>query len=239
MNKILTVFLAIVSMVLVACVSLGPSDGKNEISVSGDAEKSVSPDKAEIFLGVNTNHSSAENAQNENSRITTAVIDALKREGVAAEDIETLNYNLYPNYVWNPKTGEQEQKGYVVSNTIKITTTDFAKVGKLLQVSVDAGANQIQSVQFSLTKARENEIKKEVLAEATSSARGKAEAIAEGLGARLGSIKRVQESNVYFTPYIYGRDIALAEAKVAASAPPISPQKATVTASVTVVYEIR
>lgn len=238
MNRKMIMILAIMSVFLSACVQLGPSEGKNEVSVQGDAERSVSPDKAEIFLGVNTNHSSAENAQNENSRITTAVVEALKREGIAAADIETLNYNLYPNYVYDPNTGEQQQKGYVVQNTIKITTTDFTKVGKLLQVSVDAGANQIQSVQFSLTKTRENEIKKEVLAEATSSAREKAEAIAEGLGAKLGSLKRVSESNVYFTPYFYDRAIGVAEAKVGA-VPPISPQKATVTASVTVVYEIR
>ncbi len=238
MNKMTLTILAIISIVLAACVQLGPSEGKNEVSVQGDAEKSVNPDKAEIFLGVTINDTSAETAQNENARITTAVVEALKKEGIAAGDIETTSFNLYPNYVWNPKTGEQEQKGYIVTNNIKVTTTDFTKVGKLLQVSVDAGANQIQSVQFSLTKTKENEIKKEVLKEATEAARSKAEAIAEGLGARLGSLKRVQESNVYFTPWIYGREIAVAEAKVGA-VPPISPQKSTVTASVTVVYEIR
>lgn len=237
MNKLLlSVF--VLSLVLVACVNLGPGTGKNEISVSGDAERSVSPEQAEVYFGIMTNDTSAEIAQGKNSQISNSVINALKREGVAAEDIETLNYNLYPNYVWDPRTGEQEQKGYIVSNTIKVTTKDFTNVGKLLQVSVDAGANQIQSVQFSLTKTTENELKKEVLKEATSAARAKAEAIAEGLEARLGSLKTVQESNVYFTPYMYDRAIGVAEAK-AGSVPAINPQKATVSASVTVVYEIR
>ncbi len=238
MNKTLLTILTLLSVILLGCVQLGPSQGKNEVSVSGDAEKQVAPDKAEIFFTVMTNDTSPKTAENANSEITNAAIDALKKAGVASEDIETLSYNIYPNLVWDPRTGEQTQKGYIVNNAFKVTTKDFGKIGTLLQVAVDAGVNQIQQVQFTLTKTTENEVKKEVLKEATEAARSKAEAIAEGLEARLGDLKRVQESNVYFTPYLYDRAIGVAEAK-AGAVPPISPQKAVITASVTVVYEIR
>jgi len=236
--KQLFAILLILSLALTACINLGPSAGKNEISVTGDAEKQVQPDQAELYLGVQTNDSSAQLAQDRNSLISNAVIDALKGAGISSDNIETMNYNLYPMQVYNPKTGESLQQGYQVTNTIKVTTNDFEKVGTLLSAAVNAGANEVQSVQFTLTKSKENEIKAQVLSEATSAAKSKAEAIAQGLGASLGSIKTVQESNVYFTPYIYGRAIGVAEAKTG-SVPPINPQKSTVTASITVVYEIR
>ncbi len=249
MKKILAIML-LLSLALSACVQVGPGEqGKNTISASADSQQEVAPNQAEIYFTVQTNDTSPQAAQDANSNITSSVIDALKGAGVSSDDIETLNYNLYPNQVYvpgpliaqqsYPQPGRTEIQGYIVTNTIKVTTKDFSKVGKLLSVAVNAGVNQIQSVQFSLTKDKENEIKSQVLSDATKTARLKAQAIADGLGVKLGDLVRVSESNFNFVPYRYGGVLEASALKTGAPVPPISPQKITVSASISVEYAIR
>ncbi len=48
-----------------------------------------------------------------------------------------------------------EDKGYEQINSIRITTTELDKVGKILDASIAAGANSVQDVQFKLKDATE------------------------------------------------------------------------------------
>ncbi|HEV8289751.1 MAG TPA: SIMPL domain-containing protein [Candidatus Norongarragalinales archaeon] len=231
------IFAIIAAAVLFAgCVNIG---NERTITTTGDAERQVQPDVAEIFFTVQTNDTSAQIAQDNNSRITAAIVDALKRAGVASADIETLSYSIQPNIEYDYINGKSMQNGFIANQQIKVTARDMQKVGTYLSVAVDAGATTIQSVQFSLTKEHENTLKAEVLAEASAAAKTKAQAIATGLGAKLGPLKTISESNWRIFPYMYGGIAEAASAiRTGAPVPPINPSKVTVTASITVSYDI-
>ena len=206
------------------------------ITSAGTAEMTVAPDKAIVYLLIQTRDSSAEIAKNENAQITENVLNALKGIGIKTEDIETENYNIYPEYDRN--SGTQKLIGYVASNNIKISSANFTNVGSIVDASVDAGA-LVSYINFDLSLAKQNEYKQQVLKNATQDARKKAEAIALGLGKNLGSLVSVSSSDYNYYPYpLYamaeggGTDVKLAATN-------IQPHNLDITASVSVVYRIR
>src|SRR5690349_8179353 len=76
-----------------ADLPIGPS---NSISVSGSGQASGTPDVAYINLGIDTTDADVGQAvENANTEIA-AIIAALTDAGVDAKDIQTTNFNVYP-----------------------------------------------------------------------------------------------------------------------------------------------
>lgn len=162
----------------------------------------------------------------------------MEYSGIDKEEIETSSYNIYPDYDWS--SGSQKLKGYKTSNILKITTKDFSKIGRIVDVSIDNGATLIQSINFELSQDKQNEIKQEAIAKASEDARTKAEATAQGLNAKLGKVKSVTISDYNYYPYPYfmaDASVGVAEARKAASVE-IAPGKLEVTANVNVIFEL-
>jgi len=221
--------------------SLSPV-GSNEpsIAASGTAELKVMPDEATLRIKVETKGKTAKIVQDQNSEIMTAVQSALKRAGVDSTDIESDQYNLYPTQEWDPVKQRSVDSGYTLYHTLKIKTTDLDKVGELIGVAVDAGANGIENIEFGLSDKEKLDVKKEALQQAAQSAKDKAEAIASGLGVRLGAIQSITESSYDYAPNYY-RGMAAMEMKGGAdvsAAPPIEPGQLSISASVSLSYRI-
>ncbi len=172
-NTTLTIVIAAGVIILAALLiwTKIPQGEASTITVQGRYEKEIMPDKAELWFGVETNSSSALEAQTSNKDITQAIIDALKKAGVAESDMETINYNMYPRQVWDEKTYTYKTDGYIVSNTIKLNTKDFSKIGNYIDIAVRAGATNINSVSFSLSTEIETAEKTEALKKASLAAK--------------------------------------------------------------------
>jgi hypothetical protein len=209
----------------------------NAISVSGESEIEVMPDKAEVYVSIVTNSTSAKEAKDEAAEIFSRVKSALLKAGIKAENIESNSYAITPIYEWNDIFKRSDFKGYQVTHTIKVTTTEINKTGDIIDASVNAGANQIDSVAFDLSKELEKETYHEALTQAAALAKTKASSIADALGVKLGNVKTVSESSGYYTPYVnYYRSDISGSAEMAKSE--IAPQKLTVTGRISVSYYI-
>jgi uncharacterized protein len=232
---------AIIGLVLVSSfVVLGPADKVEEsLSVSGSAELTVAPDKAEIYLNVITLTPTASQSQVDNKAISTKVIEALKQAGVKETDIETSNYYLNKKQDWNPEKQDNEDKGYELIHTIKVTTTSVDSAGELVDQAIAAGANGVERVSFGLTKELEKQVRADALSKATVAAKEKAANIAQASGVRLGKITSIQESNFYYLPFEANVRNAYGEgANDMAGSSIISPQKVEVTSSIQMAFEI-
>jgi uncharacterized protein YggE len=208
--------------------------GGATVTVTGNSETKVAPDQAVISLLIQTKDVSADAAKNENSKISDDVTTALIKAGIEMKNIETENYNIYPEYNWT--NGGQDITGYTVSNSMKITTDDFKNVGKIIDASVDNGAT-ISYINFELSNAKSNEYKASILANATADANNKASAIAAGLGKRVGKIVSITIADYNYYPYpLY--NVASSTGSVKSVATNIQPQNLDISASVTVVYKI-
>lgn len=146
---------------------------RSTVEVYGNATIEVEPDIAYINIGVNTENDDPSAAQKINKTKMDRIIKALKDEGLTDEELKTLNYNVYKNYNY-PKEGEREEY-YVVSNTLKITINDLSTIGRIIDVASDAGANNINNIQFSVKD--DSEYYNEALKLAMESAKEKATSI--------------------------------------------------------------
>src|SRR3989338_4028594 len=203
-------------------------DARNTISVSGSSELAVEPDKAEIYVNIETSKFTAKEAKDENARVAKKVRDAIKKEGVKEEDMETVQFSISPRYEYDETKGKSEIVGYTATQILKVTTTKLDKAGDFIDIAVDNGADRIDSVSFSLTKEKQKEMKGEAMIRASQEAKEKAEALATSLGVRLGKAASVSESSFDYIPFV-SRGFAVAEAKLEMPTE-ISPQDVTVRA---------
>ncbi|MDD5651042.1 MAG: SIMPL domain-containing protein [Candidatus Nanoarchaeia archaeon] len=239
-NLNITIIIAVLLIVLGTLfgIYLLKNNSSNTISASGNYQMSVAPDQVIVYLLIETRSKSADDAKNKNSLISESVLNALSGIGIDKSTIQTENYNIYPEYDWN--NGAQTLKDYVTSNNIKIKTNDFGKVGKIVDAAVNAGA-LVSYINFELTPEKNNQYKSQVLTEASKDAKVKAESIALGLGKKLGSLVSVSSQDYNYMPYpMYTRtDQAAGAMEVKSAVTNIQPKNLDVSASVSVVYNIK
>lgn len=210
------------------------------ISVSGTITKTIAPDQALIVLSVETLDKSASKSQSDNAELATKVREALKNAGIEEKDIKTSSYNLQEEFQWNETLRKSESIGYKTTNSIRITVNDLTKTGSLIDAAVQAGANRVNSVSFTLSQAKEDELRVSALTEAAANAKTRAQNIATGLGITVGQVYSASENSNYYTPY-YNIDYAMEKSSLggAAATTPITPGDIEFTATVSVQFEIQ
>jgi hypothetical protein len=229
-KKILTV-LFIVSLIILS----GCKKEENTINVEGTSELSVDPDEAEVWAGYSIVKLNAEDAQNDANKVINSIIKGLKEAGIPEEDMKTESLSLYEERRW--EEGKSSVIGWRASQTLKIKTKELSKVGSIVDIAVNNGANQINNINFRLSEAKEQEYKKKALADAAKNAKEKAETIAESLGVKLGDIRSVSESEFYSRPYAYAME-KVAGADAVQEAATIMPGDVAVTGRISIVYII-
>lgn len=217
-----------ISLIVISIVVLGllgactPFAARNSseitrsLSVNGIGKVTVVPDIAMVNIGVRTEAEAITDALEGNTTQANAISQALQELGIEEKDIQTSNFNIYPNDRWNPMTGEVEGRTFVVENTVNVTVRDLPNLGQVLNIVVDAGANSIYGITFNV------EDRSAAIAEARDlaiqDAKAKASAIAASAGVELGEIISISvyEGSV---PYPYYQGMGGAAALEAADVP--------------------
>ena len=158
------------------------------ISVTAKEEVKVVPDMAELNLSVTSQAADAEACQEANSQAVNQVAEALKSQGIEETSIQTSDYSLYPIYDWE---NGQTITGYTMDTTITVSDVAIDAVGNVLTAAVDAGVNNIQSVNYM--SSQYDESYKQALEMAVQSAYDKANAMAIAGGGSLGEIVKIEE----------------------------------------------
>ncbi|VVB79084.1 Uncharacterised protein [uncultured archaeon] len=214
------------------------------VDAQGYSSIKVTPDLVNVYFTIETKGKTAVEAKNNNSVIVDDMITALMKLGIAREDIKTQGVQIYEDQVW--ENGQYVSKGYKASHQINIllNTSEAGLISDVIDAGVNAGA-MLNYINFELSTQKQNEYKAQALKEAGADARIKAQAIAEGLGMKVGSLVSVSTSNFYYQPWnIYsargGVEMMatdVADAKVATTN--IVPGTQEVTANINVVYKLR
>jgi uncharacterized protein YggE len=247
MKKIITAILAIALIggvfisgalqppaTLSAAVAESSTDYR--LQVNGEGVVNVTPDMAYINIGVATEDKDASAAQAENAKLMTSVKEAIMNAGIDEDDMQTMNYSIYKSY--NYFDDREREEVYKVSNTLKVTVHDLDNLGDLIDVASKSGANQINSIQFTVED--EDAYYQEALVLAMDNAKGKANAI-------LGTMDREAGVPVSITESSFGggvmRDTGAitfsAKAEAMDYSTPIQAGDIQVTANVTVEYDYR
>lgn len=219
------------------------------IAASSTASDAREPDQAEIVLGVQATGATSAAAMDALNRRMDAVIAAVKATNLPGLTAQTQQLNLYPQFEQppllpaDPRGGEAQRPqepritGYVATNTVRVTVGDVRRAGAVVDAGVNAGANQLMGVSFSLRD--DLEARRAAIRKATLEARAKAEAMAEALGVRLGRVASATTGAVEARPFRFsGREMMAMSAKADIAPTPVEGGQVEVTAEVTVEYEI-
>jgi uncharacterized protein YggE len=236
-SKFLLVFtvFAVLALGLSACGGV-PTRQENPrtVSVTGSGSVSITPDIAYVNIGVHTEADTASEAVDNNTAQTQKVIDSLVESGVAAEDIRTTNFSIWPNQRYDDM-GQPAGTTYAVDNTVYVTVRDLSKMGDLLDSAITAGANTIYSISFDLADKTADMAKARDLA--VKAAEAQAAELAASAGVELGEIQTIgyYDSGAY--PYAeYGKGGGGAGPAMAV---PINPGTLTLTTTVSITYFIK
>lgn len=200
--SILTVLvLTLLGGVLLPDVALANSE-PGRLQVSGSAVVTQAPDIARITLGVETQDESADVAAQENAERMTKVLAALKELGLTDKELTTSGYNIYssPQVVGRGTSEETTITTYRVQNRILITTNNLDAVGEIIDRAVQAGANQVQGIQFDVEDKQAMQL--EALKNAVQQGMAKAEAMADAAGLTLGGLASMSESYSSYAPMV-------------------------------------
>lgn len=200
-----------------------------DLITSATGEARVTPDRAQIFVGVQTRAATAAQAGADNASKTRAVIAAVRARNIPAEQIATSEYNLYPEYGQEqPREGPQTPRviGYVANNTVRIEVRRLDQVGAIIDAALAAGANMVNTIQFFASNV--DAARRAALAEAVARARGDAEALAKAAGGSVGSLLELNTQVSPIRPM--GAERAMLRGAIAADAQtPIEPGQQTLT----------
>jgi len=162
------------------------------VSVTGTGTIDLEPDIARVNIGVRTQSPNVADALEENTDNAEAIIQSLQDLGVEASDIQTRNFNIYPQQDTRPGPEEEPTRTFVVENTVAVVVRDLDSLGEILATVVSEGANTINGVTFDV-EDRETAIE-EARSLAIEDAQAQAEAIAEAAGVDLGPIQTINLS---------------------------------------------
>jgi uncharacterized protein len=166
----------------------GPMRPPSVISTSATGEARYIPDRATISMGVQTRALTAAKASADNAVKQRAVIDAIKAQGIAADQISTVNYSLNAEQVYNPQAGDKAPKitGYVATNTVRVEVKKVEQVGTLIDAAIAKGANDISSLDFH--SSAPDSLRRVALADAYRQAVADATVLAQAAGGSLGEL---------------------------------------------------
>jgi hypothetical protein len=167
--------------------STGVSNAR-QVTVVGQGEATGTPDTAHVEIGVETSAPTTGEALQRNNDQVDAVITRLKDLGVAENDIQTSNFNMYAQY----NDEGRQITGYNVSNTVSVTIRNLDQTGSLLDEVVQVGANRIYGISFRVDDP--TALMEQARNEAVANARQKAERLAQQSGASLGEVLVITEN---------------------------------------------
>jgi uncharacterized protein len=223
------------------------SSSNSTLSVIGNAETMVKPDKVTLTLSVETTNKTANAALIANSETMNNVLDALKSSGVKENETSTSFFNISPNY---NITQEEDFRpiesrdiiSYTVTNSIIVDSVNLLNVPQWIDTAVQAGVNDVSSISFILSDKKSELIKNDLLNQAITNAKNKADIAASALGLKVVGVRSIIIEGVDGIPVSSQQSFfasqAVDSAAPRASPPPIIAGEQKVTSSVNITFLI-
>ena len=206
----------------------------SSITARGIGTVTGTPNVVTIDVGVETKSASAKGALDDNNKLATAVIDVLKKNGVAPADLQTSQLTIEPSY---GKKGHIT--GHQVTNMVTAKLRNIATAGALIDavgktaVGKTAGnAVRVQQLSFSIDNG--SDLRAKARADAVKQAQAQAKQMADAAGVQLGQIHSISETPI---DNPMGYDQAMPAPSTDASVP-IESGNQDLSVAVEVVYEI-
>lgn len=224
------------------------------LMVQADGRYEADPDLATLSFSVFAQDKNLKQTYDRASQSMQKIAQIAEKNGLKREDITFGVLTVRPFYEGDRK---KHARSYTVQGQITLRVKDFSKLGPLLEDSVEDGITDFRSLTYSL--ADEEGARQQAAAAAMRSAMGRATAMLEQKGQKVGSLRfanldiqqivgasnlnvySVAEYNADTSTVSRGGGGFFTARKMVAPPPPPPPQpeKITVTATVQCAFQIQ
>lgn len=200
------------------------------ITVVGQGIAKATPDVAQATIGVEAIATTVAEASTQSNQVMSAIVAAATGLGIAPEDIQTSEYNIYVDA--SGSVGTTSSPTYHVIQMDTITIRDLSTVGSVIDAAVQAGANRIYGVSFTLNDTADVEANARELAVADALQR--AQHLASLVNATVGDVISVSEGAAGgYQPY---SSVAKAALDSSGGGTSVSPGQLQFSSSIQIVY---
>lgn len=203
------------------------------LSIAAEGTSEAAPDMATISLGVTTEAATAQAALSANAQRMNALMQTLRRAGVAERDVQTSNVSVSPQYAYVEGQAPRVT-GYQANNQVSARVRNLSNLGRVIDAAVSAGGNTVHGVSFSHQNpdAQLDAARRDAAAEA----RRRADLYAAAFGLRVHRVISISEGGGYTPPM----PVMMERMAAMDAAPtPIAPGEIETRANVSVTYELR
>jgi len=234
-----------------------PGAPSRVVTVSGTGEVTGDPDRAIVRATIEARADSAGAVRNDLATRGSAVREALTGSGVPEDSITTdyfsiderIDHRALRESDADPESeaARERFRYYQGTNALRVELDDVEAVGSVIDTAVDAGADEIGHVLFTLSEERRTELREQALREAIRGARAKAQAAAEEVDGEIVEATVVDASDGRIDPVQRSGDTAAAATPTPApeatptqaSSTGVDPGEVTVRVSVDVRFAMR
>ncbi len=208
---------------------------EHTITIDAQGKVSVRPDIAVTTMGMISEATTVADAQKKNTDVMNNLITKLKQLGIESKDIQTTNYNVYPQYSY--RDNDQVLKGYQVSQNVTVKIRNLDNANKVLALAGEVGANNVSGLSFTVDDPEQ--FKNEARKQALEKVQEKAFALSKSLGVKVVGVVNYAESE---GGYGYGGPLKALDSGLGGmggAAPVVESGSTEVVLNVSVTYEIQ
>lgn len=155
-----------------------------QILVVGQGEVKVAPDRVRLNYRVAAIKDTPEEARVEVEKTVSAFSSQVAALNLEDNAFVADSLSIMPHYEWNQPRQMQELHGYEAAREVILNIKDFTLIGKLTDIAMKVGINQIAGFQYYVEDNRKYEI--EATKKAIADAKERAQFLADGFAVKLG-----------------------------------------------------
>ena len=202
--------LIILSSILIS-PSLFAEDSPALIKVSSFAEKSIDPNIMNVQIQVWAKGTSAQAAQESAAKTQKNVKDLIEKFKIKKDDVQTMSFQVNPDYAYDQKSGVSRIQGYSANQTVMIVFKNIDQAGSFLdQISrsdkSDKTGINISSIQWDSDKKGQAE--SEAVTAAVRSAMQRAEELAKAAQVRIKGVYQITHQQIHSNYESSGQEMA-------------------------------
>lgn len=194
-------FWTVLTLTLVLFAAFTQASVKAEpitIKVQGTGIVRLPPNKAQMWIGVQSEGETAEAALANNGQTVQSLLAVFAAYG-PPDAIRASEFSMYQMERWDEKEQKSIPYGFNVRQVFEVQILDLAKLGTFLDGATSAGANIVYGLQYGVRDSRA--AKEEAYTMAMGDAYWKAEILSRANNAKNLTLEAVEESFYYGSDY--------------------------------------
>jgi uncharacterized protein YggE len=183
--------------ILIVClftITTNISAQSSSVTVEGNAQISVAPDRASLNLSVELDGRDLSAMTERVAETTNAFLKVTDDLNIKRNDVMTSGVNINLRYRYENKTGRRIFDGYNISRSIQVDLKDINQLGSIIERSTVQGINNIAAPIFRASQ--EDQIIQNLHTLAVQDAIKRAEALIKPLNASVGKALKIDASSI-------------------------------------------